>query len=406
MATSNAPDVDLRAQGFPPQVLLALGALGVSLYMYGGGAPPEGTEPLEEAEDGKLWPLWMLMWGLWRLLQLVLLLVLTLLGVLIARQRSMMYVPVPPNMQRSPKLNPPMYRSPERWSLPFQDAFITTADGVRIHAWFVYQPVAKCQDGPVPTLICFHGNAGNIGHRLENVRDMHANLGVNLLVVDYRGFGDSEDGEGPCEEGFVKDALAAYWWVVHRSRSPPADEVTAMSEDRIILFGQSIGGAVAIQCAARLLRERLSRGTGEEDIPLPAGLVLENTFTSMRDMATQVFPPLKFAGPLLRWPLLLDEWRSAESLRYFCQNHTDWACCLLSGERDEIVPAEQMRQLRAVLDEGRPRIVKYFKFPRGMHNDTPQQGGAEYWASYNKYLALVVADLQERRSRTAGASQG
>jgi pimeloyl-ACP methyl ester carboxylesterase len=215
---------------------------------------------------------------------------------------------------------------------------------------------------------------------------MHANLGVNLLVVDYRGFGDSDDGEGPCEEGFVKDALASYRWVVNRCRAPP-DEVTRMSEDRIILFGQSIGGAVAIQCAARLLRERLSQG--KDAIPLPAGIVLENTFTSMRDMATQVFPPLKFASLLLRWPLLLDEWKSAENLRFFCQNHKEWACCLLSGERDEIVPAEQMRQLHAVLNENRPRLVKYFKFPRGRHNDTPHEGGPDYWASFNKYLALV-----------------
>merc|ERR1711879_908760 len=92
--------------------------------------------------------------------------------------------------------------------------------GTHLHSWLITQEDQKQQknaDDSTPrpfTVLYFHGNAGNIGHRMKNFHDMYEKLGVNILALEYRGFGDSEDGEGPCETGLLMDALAAYRWLV------------------------------------------------------------------------------------------------------------------------------------------------------------------------------------------------
>merc|ERR1712113_678514 len=108
------------------------------------------------------------------------------------------------------------------------------------------------------------------------------------------------------------------------------------------------------------------------------GLVLENSFTSLRDMACQLFPFLRPLRPLLRSPLVFDEWNTTESLIYLASNHEHWCCCLLSGLQDQIVPPDQMKQLHAILKQHRPKVLKFFAFPYGGHNDTPAKGGAAY----------------------------
>mmetsp|Transcript_49760 Transcript_49760/g.115748 ORF Transcript_49760/g.115748 Transcript_49760/m.115748 type:complete len:282 (+) Transcript_49760:1-846(+) len=273
---------------------------------------------------------------------------------------------------------------------------ITTADGTRISAWLVYQPLSRCKDSAPFTFLYCHGNAGNIGHRLENIRDMYEKLKCNILILDYRGYGDSEDGTGPCQVGFMADALGAYKWLVDRIRNPKAQEVTIMREDRIALFGRSIGGAVAIHLMADLLKQRQAAGSNGDAVPLPAGIVLENTFTSLRDMALQLFPFLSAVSILLRPPIVFDPWDSVECLDFILKRHKDWACCLFSGLDDQIVPPAQMRQLRGILHEQKPDVLKYFTFKHGGHNDTPTRGGAEYWTAFQKFM-MLVAESEERR---------
>lgn len=302
-----------------------------------------------------------------------------------------------------------MYRSPEQWGLPFENLMIPTEDGIQVNAWLVYQPLATCAKlpGGVPyTLLYFHGNAGNIGHRLENIRDMHDKLKVNILIVDYRGFGDSEDGTGPTQAGFMMDALATHKWLIDRIRNKPEVEVTKMSEERILFFGRSIGGAVAISLMTDLLRMKLDAEAGEKPLPLPVGLVLENTFTSLKDMAMQIFPFLSFVSILLRPPLVFDPWDSTGSLDFLTKNHDKWCCCLLSGLQDQIVPPEQMNRLHSILKERRPNVLKFFRFPHGGHNDTPTRGGADYWISFQKFMGLVLTSEEERREAGADGSAG
>ena len=110
--------------------------------------------------------------------------------------------------------------------------------------------------------VYFHGNAGNIGHRLENAKVLYKTLKCNILLVEYRGYGMS-DGI-PSEEGFYQDAQAAYDFV---------DSREDLDSSKIVIFGRSLGGAVAIDLASRCdYRDRL------------LALVVENTFTSIPDL--------------------------------------------------------------------------------------------------------------------------
>ncbi|CAE7405149.1 abhd13, partial [Symbiodinium necroappetens] len=232
-------------------------------------------------------------------------------------------------------------------------------------------------------------------------------LSVNVLILDYRGYGDSEDGSGPSEHGFLQDAEAAYRWLVQRARKSGVNGGSMqIRDDRILFFGRSIGGAVAVKLAAHVLKQKHDEASIRKDeaggLPLPAGIVLENTFTSLREMALQMFPFLSILRPLLRAPLIFDEWASAESLQFFASNHKLWCCCLFSGLQDQIVPPAQMKELYMLLSKQRPRVLKCFNFPMGGHNDTPQMGGADYWASFKKFMGLVKESESERETCPKG----
>mmetsp|Transcript_76166 Transcript_76166/g.227005 ORF Transcript_76166/g.227005 Transcript_76166/m.227005 type:complete len:401 (+) Transcript_76166:78-1280(+) len=394
MSKSAAPDVDLKSQGLPCYAIVSGIAIVVSVLLLGRGAQPVGEDG---EQSSPFWLLWLVLWGLVRLVQVCLGILFILLCVLVARQRSIIYVPVPPGTQRSPSNNPYEFRSPATWRLPYEDAWIFTEDGTRLHAWFVYQAPEKLTEGEVPyTFVYFHGNAGNIGHRLQNIKQMHERLRINILIVDYRGYGDSEDGDGPSERGFLKDAVATYRWLVERIRNPPTGQHPRMSADRILLFGRSIGGVVAVRLFAQLLEAHLSAWDGA--LPLPAGLMLENTFTSISAMAVEVFPFLRAVSLLLRPPLIFDQWSAVDSIKFLSRNYRQWCCCLLSGLQDELVPPSQMRHLHSLLKENRPKVLKYFLFAEGGHNDTPHKGGEEYWISCRKFMDLVAETEAERLS--------
>ena len=93
--------------------------------------------------------------------------------------------------------------------LHYQDIFLVTEDKVRLHGWFVPHPKSRS------TLLVFHGNAGNISHRVHWIKMLHEAAG-HVLMIDYRGYGKSEG--QPFEEGLYRDARAAYeWWTRERS---------------------------------------------------------------------------------------------------------------------------------------------------------------------------------------------
>jgi fermentation-respiration switch protein FrsA (DUF1100 family) len=147
--------------------------------------------------------------------------------------------------------------TPIDWGLPYEDVLLTTQDDKQLHGW--YLPVK----GSRQVLLFFHGNAGNISHRGESLAIFHQ-LGLNVLIIDYRGYGRSQG--RPSELGLYRDAEAAWHYLQEQRGFQPGD---------IIIFGRSLGGAVATQLASRVQ---------------PRALILESTFSSVREMAHLMMP--------------------------------------------------------------------------------------------------------------------
>ncbi|MFH0877987.1 MAG: alpha/beta hydrolase [Candidatus Omnitrophota bacterium] len=147
--------------------------------------------------------------------------------------------------------------TPKSRGMDFQDMSLVTPDHETLNAWFV--PVA----GASQTVLFFHGNGGNISHRLEKIALLHA-LGLNVFIVDYRGYGKSTG--KPSENGLYTDAQMTYEHAVGVLKIPA---------DRIVLYGESLGAAVAVELASRR--------------PV-AALILEGAFTNIRDMTRWVMP--------------------------------------------------------------------------------------------------------------------
>ncbi|MFH1552884.1 MAG: alpha/beta hydrolase [Candidatus Omnitrophota bacterium] len=147
--------------------------------------------------------------------------------------------------------------TPELVGLPFEEVSFQTSDNKRLNGWFIANSQGKL------TLVFCHGNAGNISHRLEKVLILH-NLGMNVFVFDYRGYGKSTG--VPTEAGLYRDVKAAYDYLRIERK---------IAEGDIVLYGESIGGAVAVNLAQELNVR---------------ALITEETFSSIKDMAKIAYP--------------------------------------------------------------------------------------------------------------------
>ncbi|MFH2138945.1 MAG: alpha/beta hydrolase [Candidatus Omnitrophota bacterium] len=146
--------------------------------------------------------------------------------------------------------------TPQDAGITYEDVFFSAADKVKLHGWFI--PAAGLN-----TIIFCHGNGGNISHRIDKISFFH-NLGVNIFMFDYRGYGKSAG--RPSEAGLYQDAQAAYEYVKSR---------TASEKQKIIIYGESLGGAVAVDLASKVKAD---------------GLILESTFSNVADMARVIYP--------------------------------------------------------------------------------------------------------------------
>jgi fermentation-respiration switch protein FrsA (DUF1100 family) len=160
--------------------------------------------------------------------------------------------------------DPNLVGTPADVNLNYDDVWFTTADGIRLHGWWIPQP--DC-----PTILWFHGNGGNISHRLENIDLLWRLVKVQIFIFDYREYGRSE-GE-ISRAGTFLDAAAAYRCAIKKLTIPAGD---------LILFGRSLGSALALDQAVKN--------------PVRA-LILESAFTSSRDMAALYAPFLGFWEP-------------------------------------------------------------------------------------------------------------
>ncbi len=237
--------------------------------------------------------------------------------------------------------------TPERYGLDYEDVTLTASDGVRLHGWYVSAAPAR------PVVLFFHGNAGNISHRVENLWYLHR-LGLGVLIIDYRGYGKSA-GEAD-EEGLRRDALAARSWLTAQGVAP----------QQTVYFGRSLGAAVALQLAL------------EEP---PAALVLESPFTSIRELGRRHYPLLY---TVLGW-MLSDRYENRDKISRY-----QGPLLVFQGERDTIVPVEMARQLFAAANEPK----RLYLIPGAGHNDTYEAGGSAYWQIWQDFIARWVSAPQ------------
>eukprot|EP00761_Pharyngomonas_kirbyi_P013282 gb/GECH01013309.1/.p1 GENE.gb/GECH01013309.1/~~gb/GECH01013309.1/.p1 ORF type:complete len:291 (+),score=70.32 gb/GECH01013309.1/:1-873(+) len=264
-----------------------------------------------------------------------------LAGLLVWKQDLLLYLPYVPQHSREK-----FTWLPSRFNMPWEDVWLRTADNVDIHCWYIRQADPHVQFS-APTILYFHGNAGNISHRLQNVRDLYR-LGYNIFLVSYRGYGLSRG--APSESGLQRDAEAALEYLSRQRRD--------IDGKKIFVFGRSLGGAVGIHLA-RKHQEKI------------AGLIIENTFTCIPDIIDHVLPFLRF----FKW-LSWNHWNSIQAV-----GHITKPILFLSGGQDELVPPQMMRQLynRCYSPRKQLRVLE-----AGTHNETWQQPG--YYTAIEEFI--------------------
>jgi abhydrolase domain-containing protein 13 len=281
-------------------------------------------------------------------------------ALLIANQESILYIPVVMGYKRVTD-NPEGYRSPGELEAEYRDFYVKTKDGEKIHGWYIHRGGVTGR----PVVIFCHENAGNIGLRVHNLVAMSRQLDLDVLAFDYRGYGDSSG--LPSEEGLIADTEAVFEFTK-----------TELRAKKILLYGRSLGGAVALQFAARV-------GMKEDapDNDILQGVIVENTFTSISDMIGSVFPFLNFS--FVKKFCLRLRWESAEWIRLIrCP------VLLLSGLADELVPASHMAELHRICQTHKVD-AEIVTFPKGTHNDTWMVGGASYWQAMRGFVKRVIA---------------
>ncbi|KAJ7876874.1 Alpha/Beta hydrolase protein [Mycena olivaceomarginata] len=259
---------------------------------------------------------------------------------------------------------PRSIRSPEELGLVCSDLELVTSDGLTLHCYLLrhaeqstvrWDRNTESDSCAVATVILFHGNGSNYGDGIYASSKL-MRLRCNVLMLSYRGYGRS-DGI-PCESGLRLDAQAALDYV--RSDSELARPPT-------ILYGTSLGGAVAIDLASR-------------NPSTVTALIIENTFTSLSDVVRGL--------PLLGyfWFLCTQKWESAAKMRLI---PATTPILMLSGTRDEVVPKKHMEGLWTVAQRrGEDLHDKFESFPGGFHCDTLACPG--YWDKVDEFVDFVA----------------
>ena len=233
-----------------------------------------------------------------------------------------------------------------------EDVWMTAADGVRLHGWYCTpQQDEAAQSSPSAsgmTLLWFHGNAGNLTHRYPVIERLLEQR-ISVFIIDYRGYGRSEG--SPSEEGLYTDARAAWDYLANERKVPHAN---------IILFGDSLGGAVAIELATKVN---------------PAGLIVQSSFTSIKEMAAQVMP-------FLPTFILRTKMDSINKIgRVGCPK------LFIHSPADEMVPYRLGRQL---FDAASPP-KEFYEVQGASHNETDMVGGRAYFETIGEFARSLRA---------------
>jgi len=247
-------------------------------------------------------------------------------------QGRMVYLPNTPGRT--------LARTPADVRMEYEDVFVETVDGVTLHGWFVPGTTRR-------VLLFFHGNAGNISHRLESIRQFR-NLELSVFIIDYRGYGQSEG--RATEAGIYRDAEAAWRYLT---------ETRGVSPEDIVIFGRSLGASVAARLA------------GQQK---PLALIVESSFTSVPDVAQELYPWLP-----VRWLS-----RMNHATRDYVR---DVRCPVLvvHSRDDEIIPFHHGR----AIFEAAPTADTLLAL-RGSHNDAHVRDERAYIEGIWRFLAAIA----------------
>jgi len=227
--------------------------------------------------------------------------------------------------------------TPQHIGLAFEDVELVTEDKVNLHGWFVPSDNAR------GTLLFFHGNAGNISHRLDSIVNFNR-MGLNVFIFDYRGYGHSQG--RVTEAGTYRDAEAAWSYLV---------ETRGINASNIVVFGRSLGASIAAWLASQ---------------HTPAALILESSFSSVPSMAQRLYPflPIKWLASF-----------SYDTRQYV----SNIACPLLvvHSKNDEIIPYAEGR---LVFDAA--AADKQFLDIHGGHNDGFIVSGRAYTDGLSAFI--------------------
>ena len=243
-------------------------------------------------------------------------------------------------------------RTPEFFNLSYEDVWLPVkTDGQKklIHGWWMKSPQADAN-----VLLYLHGNAINVSANVGHARRFHQ-LGFSVLLIDYRGYGLSE-GDFPNEKRVYQDAAVAWNHLVKDRQVPPS---------KIFLYGHSMGGAIAIDLALKQ--------------PEAAGLIVESSFTSIRDMVA-------FRNLFRIFPVNLILTQRFESIQKVPQ--LQMPVLFIHGNADTTVPSFMSQKLYHAAPEPKQLLL----VPTAEHNNTATIGGEEYLERIKFFVQSVAAN--------------
>ncbi|KAJ6013386.1 hypothetical protein N7540_007977 [Penicillium herquei] len=268
-------------------------------------------------------------------------------GILYFKQNEAIY---PRSVPADARTNVP---SPSQFKITeFEDLQLPTPDGETLHAYFLPQPTGRVKRNL--TIIMFHGNAGNIGHRVPIAKALQDTLKCNVMLLEYRGYGKSTG--TPDEVGLKIDAQTGLDYLLQRPDT---------KDTKLVAYGQSLGGSVAINLV----------NTNQDKF---AGLILENTFLSIRKLIPVLVPPARYLARFCH-----QTWQSEDWL----PNIKSVPILFLSGLQDELVPPSHMAGLFS-LCQSETKIWR--TLPHGAHNDSVAEPG--YFEHIHGFISEEVMD--------------
>ncbi|CCK67811.1 alpha/beta hydrolase KNAG_0A01220 [Huiozyma naganishii CBS 8797] len=235
--------------------------------------------------------------------------------------------------------------TPASRDLPYSHVLLTSEEGIEIEGY----DIRNTDEDSTSTCLILCPNAGNIGYFIPIMETFYKEMGMSVFIFSYRGYGKSSG--SPTEEGIKRDSDCVIDYI---TKDP------FHSKKNLVLYGRSLGGAVAIYIAAKYPE-------------LVSAVILENTFLNVRKVIPYFLPYLKYVANFCR-----DMWDSETEIEH--TSHTT-PFLFLSGSRDQIVDPAHMKKLRDLCPS---RDKEFHEFPNGFHNDTISEEG--YWDTVKRFL--------------------